>query len=199
MITLLRFRRGLSLLALAGLLSCPGLTGCASSSSNRVDGWVPDQSYEVFQKELAGKDVTIYLGDGTVRLGQTVLINAERTSWLEPDLAERTQVATSEVWKLEANSGTKAGQGAAVGFLAGAVIGAGMGAASYSEPDLATKGETAVVWGAVFGLVGGLVGAVAGGTSSATVTYEINSDLAPPSGPTTEPPGEPVDDGFGDP
>lgn len=186
MMAFLRFRRELSLLALAGLLPLPGLTGCAPSGTQHIHDEYPEYSYQTFQEQLAGKDVAIHFGDGTVRSGKAVLINAKRISWLGAGQTERSQVATSEVWKLEATGGANAGAGAGMGLLIGAGLGAAVGAASYSEGDWGDKGESAAFGAIVFGLIGTVVGAVAGGSNNPTATYEINPDLAPPAPPQPE-------------
>jgi len=189
-------RKSLSALALTGLLSLSFLNGCATSSTQQIHDKYPDYSYQSFQEQLAGKDATIYFGDGTVRHGKAVLIDEERISWLETDQVERSKVATSEVWKLEVSEDGNAGAGAAVGFLIGAGLGAAIGAASDTDSDYGDAGMGAAMGAIAFGVLGLVFGAIAGGTSNTTDTYEVNPDLAPPLPP--EPATDPMDDWFED-
>lgn len=194
---LMLYRRALSLLAAVGLLSSLALNGCASSSSMQVDTWYPEQSYKYFQKELAGKDVTVFLGDGTTRVGKALLIDAERVSWQESGATDRDQVATANVWKLEAGAGSNAGSGALKGFLILGGFGAVVGAVSSDSEFFGGPAGSALVVGGLFGIIGAIFGAIVGGASSSTSTYVVNPDLAPaPPEPDTE--AEPMDEWFED-
>lgn len=193
MVTLLRYRRFLSLFILTGLLPFSGLAGCASSPTKQVDHWSGDEPYTALQGELAGQNVTIFLGDGTVHRGQAVLINAEWISWQVSDLPERYKAATSEVWKLEVRRGTKAGKGAATGFLVGAGFGFMIGVTSDDADFLGGRAGAGAVIGLAFGLVGTIIGAVAGSTSQSLDTFVINPEFAPSTAPETGTANDSVD------
>jgi len=75
-------------------------------------------------------------------------------------------VPTLHVERFEISSGRhgNALRGAVIGFAAGAVLGAGIGYAGYSEDDAFdySAGETAAISAVAVGVIGGVVGVVAG-------------------------------------
>ena len=150
-------------------------SGCASTNK-RVDHWFPDESFQIIEDDLSGKDVKILLGDGTIHEGELLRINTETTTWGDYDTETVISVPTAEVWRIQTKNRSA---GAMKGFGTGLLVGGGTGALV----GLATGGddtEMAVPLGAIaFGAVGGLLGLVIGGSKGTTITYEINPGLTP--------------------
>lgn len=152
-------------------------SGCASTNK-RVDHWFPDESFQIIEDDLSGKDVKILLGDGTIHEGELLRINTETTTWGDYDTETVISVPTAEIWRIQTMNRSKgAGKGFGLGLLIGAGTGVLVGVASGgSQSDVTNQ----VVLGAVgFAAVGGLLGLVIGGSKGTTITYEINPGLTP--------------------
>lgn len=144
------------------LLVALALTGCAGlRSSTQI---VAPDRLDIAAAEVAGGSGLLSLADGTRYRVESLRIDPDTTSWIDPVTGALRLVATPSVAQFEARDRRQAlFRGAGLGALAGAAVGAALGlsvCADFGCDDAAT----AVVG---VGTVGAAAGAFWGGVLGA--------------------------------
>lgn len=174
---------------MAALAPMAALAGCASTTHTVY----PTDALGDANRALGGRPVTVLLVDGTAHAAEAIRLEADSTSWIDPQTGALYAVPTDAVRVVERRDHKRstervAGRGAIIGTIVGAVL---MGAAGYdtggclvfcSEPSGPERIRGAATWGALgagSGAISGLFwGTIVGVFSDPTERFVVEGNGA---------------------
>ncbi len=132
-------------------------------------------------KERRGANLVVTKKDGAVVRGELLAVKGTDLLIMDGSTAAGVTVSLADVRTVRVAKKTRILQGMGAGFLFGGLLGAGVGALTYTESSKGwdmydTRGESVIAWGLFLGVIGVAVGAVAGGIAGIDRNIRVNEN-----------------------